>query len=179
MAQRIHIFGASGSGTTTLGRSLAEAIGGRFLDTDAYYWLPTDPPFKQAREPSQRIAMIERDIAGEADWVLSGSLCSWGDPLLHYFTIAVFLYLDPAVRMTRLCAREQLRYGERIVPDGDMHAAHLQFMEWAQSYDVAKAPTRSLDLHEQWMRRLACPIIRLDSDRPIAALCAEVLRPHP
>lgn len=41
----IHITGASGSGTTTLGRALAQALGWRYLDADRYYWLPTSPPF--------------------------------------------------------------------------------------------------------------------------------------
>jgi adenylate kinase family enzyme len=35
---RVHIFGASGSGTTTLGRTLAERLGVRFFDGDDYFW---------------------------------------------------------------------------------------------------------------------------------------------
>lgn len=73
---RIHVFGASGSGTTTLGSHLASAIGGRHLDADAYYWIATDPPFTTKREPAERIATIERDAEGWHAWVLSGSLCS-------------------------------------------------------------------------------------------------------
>ena len=46
---RVHVFGASGSGTTTLGRALAEALGSVHLDTDAYFWESTDPPFTTIR----------------------------------------------------------------------------------------------------------------------------------
>lgn len=172
---RIHLFGASGSGTTTLGRRLAEALGAHHFDTDAYYWLPTDPPFTTKRDPVERIAMIERDVRDLDDWVLSGSLCSWGDPLLPHFTLAVFLHLDPDVRMARLAARERGRYGARIAPGGDLHEAHRAFLAWARSYDHAVAPVRSLDLHERWMARLACPVLRLDASAPADALCAEVL----
>ena len=49
-------------------------------------------------------------------------------------------------------------------------------MEWASSYDFARSPIRSFDLHERWMLDLNCPIIRLNSDRPVEALCNEVLR---
>ena len=175
MPHRIHIFGASGSGTTTLGKALAGRLRAKFLDTDSYYWLPTDPPFTGKRDPVDRIAMIERDVRDTDDWVLSGSICSWGDPLLHHFTFAVFLYLQPALRMDRLARRERARYGDRIAPDGDMHATHIAFMDWARSYDTATAPVRSLDLHETWMRALACPAMRLDSSRPVAALCDEIL----
>src|SRR5438128_874343 len=47
MVQRLHILGASGSGTTTLGRALAEGLQCPHFDTDDYFWLPTDPPFTQ------------------------------------------------------------------------------------------------------------------------------------
>jgi len=44
MIQRIHILGASGSGTTTLGRALAERLQYPHFETDDYFWLPTAPP---------------------------------------------------------------------------------------------------------------------------------------
>lgn len=173
--QRVHLFGASGSGTTTLGRRVAAAIGGCHLDTDAYYWLATDPPFTSKRDPAERVAMIERDVRDLDDWVLSGSLCSWGDPLLERFTLAVFLHLDRDVRMARLAAREAARYGTRILPGGDLRAQHVAFLAWARSYDDAVAPVRSRDLHERWMARLPCPVLRLDAALPVDALCDAVL----
>lgn len=176
MAHRIHIFGASGSGTSTLGTHLAKGIGGILLDTDSYYWHETDPPYTRKRDPAERVSMIERDVNGKGNWVLSGSICSWGDPLLRHFTLAVFLYLDPAVRMARIAERERVRYGARILPRGEMYQQHIEFMRWAESYDCAKAPIRSLDLHERWMSGLSCPIIRIDSNRPVEAVCDEVLR---
>ena len=44
MIRRIHILGASGSGTTALGQALAEHLRCPHFDTDDYFWLPTDPP---------------------------------------------------------------------------------------------------------------------------------------
>jgi adenylate kinase family enzyme len=170
MPHRIHVFGASGSGTTTLGAEVAADLGARFLDADAYYWFPTDPPFTDKRAPAERLAMVERDIDGVDDWVLSGSLCSWGDPLIERFTLAVFLYLLPDLRLARLAERERARYGARIGPGGDMHEAHRAFMDWARSYDHALAPVRSLDLHERWMPRLGCPVLRLDARLPVEEL---------
>lgn len=173
MPRRIHIFGASGSGTTTLGEALGLKLNILHLDTDNYYWKPTDPPFREKCEPSDRIQMIENDISGRDSWILSGSICSWGDPLLEHFTVAVFLYLEHSIRMVRLEHREALRYGTRIQSGGDMHHHHLDFMTWAKSYDTASAPIRSFDLHEKWMTRLTCPIVRLDSDQPVNTLIQE------
>lgn len=173
--RRIHIFGASGSGTSTLGRALAVELNIPHLDTDAYYWKLTDPPFTYKREPAERLRRIYCDIEGEMSWVLSGSLCGWGDPLIPHFTVAVFLFLEPAERMQRLAVRECSRYGDRILPSGDLCTAHLEFMDWARSYDSAQTPTRSLDLHERWMNELPCPLIKLDSSRPVEELVREVV----
>lgn len=175
MTVRLHLFGASGSGTTSLGAALAGHLDIPFLDTDAYYWQPTDPPFTIKRAPSERVALIEREIADHDSWVLAGSLCNWGDPLLPHFTLAIFLSLPHELRMRRLLDRERSRYGDHIEPGGDRHDAHREFMEWARRYDTGKAPLRSRDLHERWLRRLACPVMRLDSQQPVETLCEVVL----
>lgn len=42
---RLHIFGASGSGVSTLGNTLKNLWGIPYFDTDDYFWIPTEPPF--------------------------------------------------------------------------------------------------------------------------------------
>ena len=119
--------------------------------------------------------MIERDIADKENWVLSGSICSWGDPLLHRFTLAVFVQLDPTTRMQRLAERERARYGSRIDSAGDMHQTHIEFMQWAKSYDTACAPTRSLDLHQSWLRKLDCPVVKVNSEEACESIATRLL----
>ena len=51
----IHVTGASGSGVTTLARALAERLSVAHLDTDDFYWLPSDPPYQQKREIASRV----------------------------------------------------------------------------------------------------------------------------
>jgi adenylate kinase family enzyme len=41
---RVHVLGASGSGTTTLARALANHWSVPHADADDYFWVPTDPP---------------------------------------------------------------------------------------------------------------------------------------
>ena len=176
MSHSIHIFGASASGTTTFGKVVAERLSGAHLDADDYYWESTDPPYTHKRAPKKRIALIESDIEGEDAWVLSGSICSWGDPLLERFTLAVFLYLDPTLRLQRLIEREKRKYGSRLDSGQDMHEQHHNFVAWARSYDTAAPPTRSLALHEQWMGCLNCPIVRLNSQNPVESLCDSVVQ---
>ena len=145
----VHIFGASGSGTTTLGAALAEQLSARHLDTDTYYWRQTNPPFQQKRPPRERLLLLRNDMQDYPRWILSGSIC------VHL--------------------RETRRYGERISQGGDMYEDHQAFIDWARSYDEALPPVRSRTLHQQWMQSLTCSCLTLSSLQPVAQLVDTVI----
>jgi len=172
---RIHIFGASGSGTTTLGSALSKRLNTLHLDTDDYYWKETEIPYTEKYSPAERIHNIKNRISAHQSWVLSGSLCSWGGPLTEFFSHAIFVYLNPEVRLRRLRQRERLRYGGRIDRSGDMHEKHNRFLEWAAAYDTAVPPTRSLQMHRAWVAELKCPVIELNSNVPVDVLVHDAI----
>ncbi|MBB4442474.1 MULTISPECIES: ATP-binding protein [Rhizobium] len=174
----IHVMGASGSGTTSLGLALAEKLDIAHLDTDDFFWLPTDPPFTTPRDADERIGLLLDEVARHEDWILSGSALKWGRPLEPLYDLIVFLRIDPELRMARILAREIARYGNRISPGGDMAIKSGEFLEWAASYDTAGPERRSLAAHEQWLERQTAPVLRLDSSLDIDDLAAEVLL-HP
>jgi len=175
LPDRIHIFGASGSGCTTLGAAIAARFGHTHLDVDHFFWMPTDPPFTTLREIPARCAMLAEALDAHPRWVLSGSLCVWGDIFIPRFELAVFLHIPHEVRMARIMARERERYADAIKPGGAMHRGYLEFIEWARKYDTADESMRSLALHEKWMTTLPCRCIRLEggltTEQRIAALC--------
>lgn len=165
---RVHVLGASGSGTSTLARTLAEELKLHFFDTDAFYWLPSDPPFQHKRDIPERIALLDAALKSHDSWVLSGSFGGWGDVFIPDLTDVVFLTLEPSVRMARLRDREVARYGHvRIAPGGDLHDAHEAFMEWAALYDVPGHTQRSLEQHARWLSLLPThvKVHRLSSDQ--------------
>lgn len=175
---RIHVTGASGSGTTSLGAVLAERLDIRHLDSDNFYWMPTDPPFTTPREMVSRISMLRAHATNDRGWVLSGCALKWGlavEPLYH---LIVFLRLQSSIRMDRIYNRERQRYGARIEPGGDMAEKSRQFLQWAESYDMAGPEQRSLAAHEAWLSAQATPVLRLDSINSVAELAEAVLR-HP
>jgi adenylate kinase family enzyme len=163
--RHIHIFGASGAGTTTLGRSLAARLDHPHFDTDDFFWVPTDPPYEVSRGPAERLRMLETALAAPGGWVLSGALCGWGDPLIPRLDLAIFLAIPSEIRMERLRARESARFGDALLPGGNMHAQHLEFLEWASSYDEGDLTIRSRRQHEAWIAALPCPVIRIEGDR--------------
>lgn len=173
--RRIHIFGASGSGTSTLAAALGARHGHRHLDTDDFFWLPTTPPYRETRPREARLALLRRALDESASWVVSGSLCGWGDPLIPEFDLAVFLIVPVEVRLARLRAREVERYGHAaIAPGGPLRAAHVEFLDWAGRYDAGGPEMRSRALHDAWLSALPCPTLRLEGDRPVAEHLARV-----
>jgi len=56
-----------------------------------------------------------------------------------------------------------------------MYDTHRDFLAWAASYDTAVAPIRSRHLHENWMRRLNCPILKLNSEASATNLIEQII----
>ena len=172
----IHIFGASGSGTSTLGQAVAEKTGYAVLDSDDYIWAPTDPPFTSLRTHAERLPLLQRDMERIGNAVLSGSLVGWGDPLIPRFTLAVRLVTPTEIRMDRLRRREYARFGDRILPSGDMYEQHQAFLAWAAAYEDGAPTMRSRAMHDLWQQKLSCPLLTLDGARSVEELAEEVLQ---
>lgn len=164
MKQHIHIFGASGSGTTTIARILSGKLGFNHFDTDDYFWMPTDDPFTLERTVPERLRLLNDDLSSCDRWILSGSLAGWGDSLIPYFDLIVFVYVPQENRLERLRKREYERYGDRILPNGERHDQMNEFLEWAAAYDAGTRNGRSLPRHEAWLANLECPVLRIIND---------------
>lgn len=173
---RVHITGASGSGTTTLGRALAQRLAVPHFDTDDIFWAPTDPPYRRKREVADRLRLLGELLGERPSWVLSGSLDSWGGPLVPLFNLVVWLDTPTEIRLARLVARERIRYGRAtIAPGGAMHDEHRAFLDWAAHYDTGLREGRSRRRHESWLGELPCRVLRLDGSLPTRSLVRQVL----
>ena len=102
---RVHITGASGAGVTSLGRALADALSISHHDTDDYFWRPTNPPYLEIREVADRVRLMKEMFLDRSDWVLSGSLDGWGDPIIPLLDSVVFLYVPTRDSSCSVCAR--------------------------------------------------------------------------
>lgn len=175
MANRIHILGAAGSGCTTLASALAARHGWAHFDADDYYWLPSDPPYRTLRPVAGRLALLRPALEAAPHWTLSGSICGWGDPLVPLYSLVVLLEAPAELRLDRIRERDVDRFGAAaLAPGGAMHEAWAAFVRWAARYDVNPPTTRSRALHETWIARLPCPVLRLDAAQPVAALADRI-----
>ena len=164
MTKHIHILGASGSGTTTLGQRIEKELGFKHLDTDDFLWMPTNPPFKEIRYVDDRIKLLNENLDSHERWVLSGSLCGWGDYLMDEFDLVIYLRIPKDIRMKRLELREKERLGNAILEGNSHHDTFIKFMEWAALYDEGGLDIRSKALHYNWIEKLNCKVLRIEED---------------
>ena len=142
MKKHIHIFGASGSGTTTISQKVCGHTGYSHFDSDSYFWLPPDP-FTVTRGRGDYAALMDRDLNSSPHWVLSGSVTGWYAELVSVFDLIVFVYVPTDIRLERLRRREAERYGDAILPGNSRHQASAEFIEWASAYDSGTRSGRS------------------------------------
>jgi hypothetical protein len=153
-AMYILITGAAGSGTSSLAAAFAEATPTRLLETDDYFWRPSDPPYREKYDENERRAALLKDLRSSPSAVVAGSLIGWSEALEDAFDLVVFLYLPTAIRMARLQLREERRFGK----------ADPAFLEWAAQYDAGTAEGRSLERHKHWLKNRTCPVLCLEGE---------------
>lgn len=163
----VHIFGASGAGTSTLGRYICEKLDYFHMDTDDYFWEQTEVPYTQKRCIKDRIALMKKDIEEHENVVISGSLTDWGDEFINLYTLAIRLETDKNVRINRLKEREREEFGSRLDKGGDMYENHMEFIEWAAAYDDGGMDMRSKMFHDEWQKKLKCKLLMLDGNLPL------------
>ena len=162
----IHITGASGSGTTTLGAAVAAELRCQHLDTDDYYWLPTEPPYTVKRTAAERLSLLDAALRSSPNVVLSGSVIEWGREIEDAFDVIVFLYVDTHLRLERLRQREVARFG----------CVDAEFLEWAAQYDASPGEGRSLAKHRRWLSERKAAVLELAGDMSVHARLKAVLQ---
>ena len=171
-------MGAPGAGTSTLGKALAERLGCPYFDTDDVYWFTDDAlPYRRKRNPDHRRQILSERLASSKSWVLSGSLCGWGDVFIPQFDLVVWRWLPAVLRIARIEQRERQRYGDAsLEPGGDLHVVFEKFKAWAAACDEDGGGLRSKQQELDWLRQLTCPVLKLEEDLGVDELLEKVLK---
>ncbi len=161
---KILIFGASGAGTTTLGKELEKKTNFVHLDADDYYWKSTEPPFQEKMPLAIRNKNIITDFKKNENVIISGSMVSWGKEWERLFDLAIFIHLKNSIRMERLKKREIERYGNKLITDKQTQLNSIAFLEWAVKYEDLNFTGRSLKVHNEWIKLLNCNALRINGE---------------
>ena len=175
MSRGIIIFGPAGSGKTTLGRMVAQELGFPYFDIDDYIWRWDTPvPFTVMHTREEKISGLMDAISPHPYFCMAGSMSSFHQHFDPLFDLAVLLTCDTALRIERVHVRELALFGDRILPGGDMHGAHRQFLRSAANYDSGiGSPT--LNEHLEWLRSLPCKTLQLDGALPLMQNCTTIV----
>ena len=110
---------------------------------------------------------MKSDIEKYDTVVISGSLDNWGNAPIPFFTLAIRVETDTAIRIDRLIKRQREHFGNRIDAGGDMYENHQNFLSWAALYDNGGLEMRSKARHDEWEKQLQCQKILLDGSLPL------------
>lgn len=166
MPQGIAIVGLNGSGKTTLGRALAERLGYFRIDVEDYYF-PAEGAFNEARSRDEVEQLMLEDIEKNGNFVLS-SVCADFASIEKYYCLIVYLEAPKEMRLDRIRKRSIDRFGERVLPSGDLYESEENFFAFAAK--------RTPEKIENWLPKCTCPVLRIDSTKPVSELVGAISR---
>lgn len=172
MSRGIILFGGMGVGDTTLGKEVARRLNFSHYDIDDYSWRwDTQIPYTIFRPKEERIELLINAISNNPNFVMSGSMWSIRKSFEPLFNMAVFITAPAEIRAERIRNRSINRWGDRVLPGGDMYEnseVYKNYLSCARSYDKDISPNACMIQHEQWVKELPCPVLRIDGTKTIS-----------
>ncbi len=156
----ILVCGLNGSGKSTLGRMLADRIGYAFIDVEDLYFPKTDARyiFSDPRSREEVIRLLEERIEGNGRFVFAAVTGDYGDRLIAALDHVVSIGVPKEIRSRRVRERSFARFGERILPGGDLYERENAWFSLTDG--------RAEDHTEKWLATVDCPVIRVDGTLP-------------
>ena len=173
----IIICGMNGSGKSTLGRALAERLGWRFIDNEDLYFPKADPahPYAAERTREEVEALLLEEVRRDDNFVFAAVRGNYGEAVLAYYRAAVLVEVPRDVRLARVKARSFAKFGERMLPGGDLYESEKRF------YDLIAA--RPEDYATSWLDAVDIPVLKVDGLLPVGENVARIAewlrRNHP
>lgn len=179
MVQGIAIFGLNGGGKSTLAHALAKRIDYFEMDVEDYYFPEQresrkgaldntniienehlgELPFSNPRTKSEVQDAILEDIKKHSKFILSGVTMNWCEDILSRIDIAFWIQTPLKERLKRIQAREEKRFGSRVLEGGDMYEQQREFRNVVENRDIKTV--------EECAKKFKCPVIVLDGTLPV------------
>lgn len=170
----ICLFGLNGSGKSTLAHALAKRIHYFEMDVEDYYfpeqrksrkWAMDNDniivtehlgniPFSVSRTKEEVQNALIKDMQIHQKFIISGVTMNWNEDIRSRMDIAFWVQTPLEERLKRIKMREEKRFGERVLPGGDMYIQQMGFREVVENRDPKTV--------EESAKRLQCPVIVLD-----------------
>ena len=157
----ILICGLNGAGKSTIGRMLADRMGYEFIDNEDLWFPKTDSSytFSGPRSEEEVIRLLEERISGNNRFVFAAVKGNYGDKLIASLDHIVLVEVPKQIRSRRVRDRSYQKFGDRILPGGDLHEKEEKWFSLTDSRPDAYVT--------DWLETVDCPVIRIDGTRPV------------
>lgn len=144
-----------------MGKALAEKLHFYFIDNEDLYFPKTDPNYMYASPRTREEAkkLLFREIKAHENFVFASVKGDYGEEIYPFFQYVILIDVPKDIRMERVKKRSFQKFGNRMLPGGDLHEQEEGFFEFVKS--------RAEDTVKEWVQLLSCPIIRIDGTKPI------------
>ena len=159
MQYGICVCGLNGSGKTTLGAALAERLGYKHMDVEDYYFTRVDNPYASARTRDEVEVLLLEDIKQNPCFVFSAVNGNMNSEINSCYDLVVYLEVPQEIRMKRIRQRAFDKFGDRVLPGGDMYEQEERFFDFAEK--------RSPEKIEEWLQTLTCRVVKLDGTKAV------------
>lgn len=177
MDKRILIIGASGTGTTTLGKRISTQLEIPFIDLDELFWIESEIPFTKFRNAEQLREIVNDKIYSNNEWLISGDPSLWNVGIEDKINYLIFLKAPADIRITRLEQRYDNQYGIASRVKGNLiFENHQRFIKWTMQYDTGGITGRTKNKQESWISNLNCIIFETNSDKDLGSLTENALK---
>ncbi len=157
----IIVCGLNGSGKSTLGKALAEKLGFYFIDNEDLYFSKTDPNylFASPRTHEEVEKLLLDEISTHKNFVFASVKGDYGEAFYQFVKYIILIDVPKDIRIQRVRNRSFQKFGNRMMPGGDLYEQEEQFFAFVES--------RSNSTVEEWLKDLSCTVIRIDGTKPI------------
>ncbi|MDD4125181.1 MAG: AAA family ATPase [Eubacteriales bacterium] len=160
MEMGILVCGLNGAGKSTLGKALAKKLNYIFIDVEDLYFPKKDNTYIYAsprtREEVEKLLLFE--IKANGNFVFASVKGDYGEIIYPFFQIIIMIDVPKHIRLQRVKNRSYKKFGNRMLPNGDLYEQEKQFFNFVES--------RSENTVEEWVKTINCFVIRVDGTKP-------------
>ena len=169
MGTGIIVCGLNGSGKTELGKALAKKLHYYFIDHEDLYFPKTKSNYIYDRPRTDREVegILLSEIAKHENFVLASVRSAFAS-VTPSLKIAIVVSAPVEIRVKRIWTHSYEKFGERMLPGGDLYEQERGFLELAGK--------RTVEYAEDWLNGFKGEIIRVDSTDGIGRNIKDILK---